>query len=341
MQALVEKAPRLLERLPGEQGLPVRERLEEAVGWLKSRRSRRAAAFAELSAVLAAGDFTLLASVVREASAYAVAELAPAEARLLARGRAVRAQLATQSHRDGPGRARHQQRSKAVRQRAAVEEVHQILRRLAMDGSSMRPVRLRAAVTRLAAAAALAEQALEPRARHEVQDWLARSRRPATGSVPRQGGRRTAPAADLADGPASAPAAAAEPMAGTRRAMSGPARLEDESLGHVAAAVRGALKKTARECSATSWERLHRQLDRALPALHPDDRVEVLVRVEAKTPADEPLLSSLLAVGDNTSPALYRSLAARLGRVLPAKAVEARAYWQCEVLRLQALFRYR
>ncbi|GGV07080.1 hypothetical protein ACIG0C_35010 [Kitasatospora aureofaciens] len=340
VQALVEKAPRLLERLAEEQGLRVRESLAEAATWLKTRRSQRSTAFAELSSVLNTGDFTLLASALRKASAYAVVELGPAETRLLARARAVRAQLASQPHREGPGRPRHQQRSRAARQRAAAEEVHQILRRLAADGSRMRPVRLRAAVTRLAAAAALAEQALEPVARREVQDWLSHSRRSAAESVPRQRSRRPVSVTGRSGSAAAESAAVMGPAAGEGLALSGPARLGDEALGLVAAAVRGALKKAARERCSTSWGRLHRQLDRALPVLHPDDRVEVLVRVEAGTAADEPLLSSLLAVGDSSS-ALYRRLARRLGRTFPADSGAARTHWQSEVLRLHQLFRYR
>jgi len=112
-------------------------------------------------------------------------------------------------------------------------------------------------------------------------------------------------------------------------------------VAQVAAAVGGALKKAARERSTTSWSRLRRQLGSALPALHPDDQVEVLLRIEASTPAEEPLLSSLLTADGACSLALYRVWSTRLGRVIPASDADARAYWQKEILRLHQLFRYR
>ncbi|MCP2313987.1 hypothetical protein [Kitasatospora paracochleata] len=121
-----------------------------------------------------------------------------------------------------------------------------------------------------------------------------------------------------------------------------PARLPEEAVAQIAAAVTGALKKAARERSTTTWSRLGRQLGNALPqVLHPADRVEVLVRVDAGTPQGEPLLSSLLAAGDTGSLAVCRDLAGRLGRAVPAEPGEARVFWQSEVLRLQQLFRYR
>ncbi|GAA1501061.1 hypothetical protein GCM10009760_63580 [Kitasatospora kazusensis] len=137
--------------------------------------------------------------------------------------------------------------------------------------------------------------------------------------------------------------AAAEPQARTKKkaAPAGPPRLPAESVAPVAAAVRAALKKAARERSTTTWSQLRRQLGNALPALHPDDQLEVLLRVEASTPAEEPLLSSLLAADASSHPAVYQRLANRLGRAFPAGAGATRAHWQTEVLRLQQLFRHR
>ncbi|WP_424863991.1 hypothetical protein [Streptomyces sp. MMS24-I29] len=65
-----------------------------------------------------------------------------------------------------------------------------------------------------------------------------------------------------------------------------------------AAAVRGALKKAARERTSTSWSRLEHQLGSALPSLNNSERVQVLVQVDRSTADDEPLLSFLLAAGD-------------------------------------------
>ncbi|MEU5578833.1 hypothetical protein ABZ791_00025 [Streptomyces huasconensis] len=64
------------------------------------------------------------------------------------------------------------------------------------------------------------------------------------------------------------------------------------------AAVRGALKKAARERTTTSWNRLEHQLGSALPSLTTNERVQVLVQVDRSTAGNEPLLSSLLAAGD-------------------------------------------
>ncbi|MFJ4192240.1 hypothetical protein [Kitasatospora sp. NPDC089509] len=109
----------------------------------------------------------------------------------------------------------------------------------------------------------------------------------------------------------------------------------------MSAAVRGALKKSARERSTTAWQQLGRQLGSALPDLHPDDQLEVLLQVESATPADEPLLSSLLAAGTGAQPAFYRNLAGRLRRALPDGFGAVHAHWQAETLRLHQLFRYR
>lgn len=116
-------------------------------------------------------------------------------------------------------------------------------------------------------------------------------------------------------------------------------RLSHAELQQVAAAVRGALKKTARERGTISWSRLRRQLGNALPRLHPDDRIEVLTQVEENTRADEPLLSSLLAVNDTGRRGMYERLATRLHK--PTPVGEGDTGWQSEVLRLHHIYRYR
>jgi hypothetical protein len=346
VQALLDAAPRLLDILPREQALRVGERLEEAATWLSGQRARRGAVFVELALVLDAGRFTRLEPVLREAESFNTRDLSPTESRLLARARSARTQRVLAPGTVRPAKIVPQQRTKAARQRAAAHDVHELLRRLASEASRMRPVRLRAAVTRLAAAAAQADQALEPATRREVQDWLSRTRsrgpRPADpGPRPEQQAKAPPPRKTGERRLPRPTAAGAKPTTTAKPAPAGSARLPAAALEHIAAAVRGALKKAARERSATSWTRLRRQLDRALPDLHPDDEVEVLVRVEANTESDEPLLSSLLAAGDRDSPALYRALADRMGRALPSEAAAARWHWQTETLRLYELFRYR
>ncbi|MEU8764700.1 hypothetical protein [Streptomyces sp. NPDC048659] len=85
----------------------------------------------------------------------------------------------------------------------------------------------------------------------------------------------------------------------------------------VAAAVRGALKKAARERTATSWERLESQLGSALPRLTTHERVQVLTMVDRAKTADAPLLSSLLAAGDPDFAPHYRSVITALGLEAP------------------------
>ncbi|WP_327406933.1 hypothetical protein OG194_47375 [Streptomyces sp. NBC_01288] len=110
----------------------------------------------------------------------------------------------------------------------------------------------------------------------------------------------------------------------------------------MAAAVRGALKKAARERSTTSWARLRRQLGSALPHhLHPDDQVIVLARVDADTPVDEPLLTSLVAATDSHSAAVFQRVANQLGRTVPDDTHAARSQWQTDALHLQQLYRYK
>ncbi|MFJ9854481.1 hypothetical protein [Streptomyces sp. NPDC101150] len=92
------------------------------------------------------------------------------------------------------------------------------------------------------------------------------------------------------------------------------------------------MKKTARERSTTSWSRLRGQLGSALP-LHPADQLEVLLRVEKQTPADEPMLSALIAVNDSSPARLYQQLLDRVGR-----GRSEPGWWQAEVHRLHQLW---
>ncbi|MFJ8787378.1 hypothetical protein [Streptomyces sp. NPDC102476] len=84
-------------------------------------------------------------------------------------------------------------------------------------------------------------------------------------------------------------------------------------------AVRGALKKAARERRTTTWSEIQqktglRQLDR----LDHQDKVELLVLVESGTAVDDPLWSALLAAaGDDAALRLHRDVCNRLSRPLP------------------------
>ncbi|MGD3112347.1 hypothetical protein [Streptomyces sp. YGL11-2] len=128
----------------------------------------------------------------------------------------------------------------------------------------------------------------------------------------------------------------------TTRKKSGPARLPSNVVADVAAAAKGALKKTARGRATTSCSRLRTQFGSALQALHPEDQFEVLLRVETllrfekQARAEEPLLSSLTAANDTCNPQLYQQLLDRLGRDRAEPG-----WWQTEALRLHQIWRHR
>jgi len=84
--------------------------------------------------------------------------------------------------------------------------------------------------------------------------------------------------------------------------------------------VRGALKKAARDGSASTWEDLKtRTGENRLVSLSHQERVDLLVLVERGRKRGEPLLSTALAVaGDHDARQVYRDVAKQLGRPVPA-----------------------
>ncbi|WPW29439.1 hypothetical protein P6B95_20020 [Streptomyces atratus] len=119
-------------------------------------------------------------------------------------------------------------------------------------------------------------------------------------------------------------------------------RLSREQVFQMASAVRAVLEQTARGQALTTWGELRRRLgESVLPHLHPDDQGEVLVAVELDTPADEPLLSSLIVVGGGEIHPLCRNVAFSLGRDVPLSDVALRSEWAVDVLRLRALWKHR
>lgn len=77
-----------------------------------------------------------------------------------------------------------------------------------------------------------------------------------------------------------------------------------------------------------------------LPHLRPDDQGELLVAVDRETPADEPLLSTLITSADSSLHWLYRHVHFSLGRErIPDSELEA--HWATEVLRLRQIWRHR
>ncbi|MFF7100610.1 competence protein CoiA family protein [Streptomyces nigra] len=122
----------------------------------------------------------------------------------------------------------------------------------------------------------------------------------------------------------------------------GEARLSQSQVLQLAPAVRTLLEQTARGQSLTTWGELRRRLgESVLPRLHPDDQGEVLVAVDRGTPADEPLLSSLIVVGDGEIHPLYRHVAFSLDRDVPLSDAALRSEWTVDVLRLRTLWKHR
>ncbi|MFF3932900.1 hypothetical protein [Streptomyces hirsutus] len=116
--------------------------------------------------------------------------------------------------------------------------------------------------------------------------------------------------------------------------------LAPDHLRSAATAVRGALKKAAREQTTTSWNRLQRQLGSALPRMTAAERITVLTLVDQQTPKDQPLLSSLVAAGDPGMAASYREVAAALGLEVPADDDELRDVLEADVQQVHHHWRH-
>ncbi|MFD3534202.1 hypothetical protein [Streptomyces sp. NPDC058664] len=165
-----------------------------------------------------------------------------------------------------------QERKARNRARGQVQSITGRLRREELSAEQQKQL-----VEELVRAAKEAGDLLSAAEQRKVDDWVE---------------RLAAPAGEPDAAEKISPAAQLKPNTITE-----PAELSAH-LVPAAAAVRGALKKAARERITTSWKRLEYQLGSALPSLSTNERVQVLVQVDRSTAGDEPLLSSLLAAGD-------------------------------------------
>ncbi len=111
-------------------------------------------------------------------------------------------------------------------------------------------------------------------------------------------------------------------------------------LESAAAAVRGALKKAAREQTTTSWARLEQQLGSALPRTTLADRVQILTLVDQAAPVDQALLSSLVAAGDPDMTTSYRKVADALGLDVPADDDDLRDVLEADVQQVHHHWRH-
>ncbi|MFF0000951.1 competence protein CoiA family protein [Streptomyces avermitilis] len=93
-----------------------------------------------------------------------------------------------------------------------------------------------------------------------------------------------------------------------------------EKAQKLAPAIRGALKKAAREQRTTTWSEIQQKTGlHQLGRLDHEDKVELLALVESDTAPDAPLWSALLAAdGDSAAVRLHREVSHRLSRPLPA-----------------------
>ncbi|MGW5120852.1 hypothetical protein ACWEQ8_36255 [Streptomyces noursei] len=112
-------------------------------------------------------------------------------------------------------------------------------------------------------------------------------------------------------------------------------------LESAAAAVRGALKKAARAQTTTNWARLEQQLGSALPSMNHAERVQVLTLVDQATPADQTLLSCLVAAGDPDMTSSYREVADALGLESPEDPTALRDVVDADVQQAHHYWRHR
>ncbi|MFH8530822.1 hypothetical protein ACH4GE_20650 [Streptomyces tendae] len=118
------------------------------------------------------------------------------------------------------------------------------------------------------------------------------------------------------------------------------ARLDRAALVALADQVRTLLQDSARAGTTVTWGDLRRRMSGVLPFLHPDDQGEILMVVDQDTPADEPLLSALVAGTDLSPHGLYRHIRFSHGRErVPDESLEM--HWRMEVFGLFQLWRHR
>ncbi|MFB7086094.1 hypothetical protein [Streptomyces sp. NPDC056296] len=104
--------------------------------------------------------------------------------------------------------------------------------------------------------------------------------------------------------------------------------------------VRTLLQDLARAGTTVTWGDLRRRMGGALLFLHPDDQGELLMVVDQDAPADDPLLSALVAAADLSPHGLYRHI--RFSRGRERVLDESREmHWRMEVFGLFQLWRHR
>ncbi|MEU0946942.1 hypothetical protein ABZ379_30015 [Streptomyces canus] len=339
-----------LETLTGPARAEAQQALDEARDWLTGHEDYQQRVFADLAQAVAERRAWDVRSQLQTATTLTRRGASPSEQRVLA---AARAFLRQQDHlpaanagrtvlyppalrsrrkrnRPGPPREapkpqppRRQQSAKekleqhleGARQerrqrRAALQEVRSILRQLgAADVSVAEERRL---ITQLTAAASAAGSSLSGSDRRNAKVWIEKQPPPSPHAQKKPPARRPRPQREL----------------------------EPAVLESAAQAVRGALKKAARAQTTTSWGQLERQLGSALPRTSLADRVQVLTVVDQTTPADQALLSSLVAAGDPDMKTSYREVASALGLEVPAGDDDLRDVLEADVEQVHRHWRH-
>jgi hypothetical protein len=321
--------------------------LEEARTWLTAHEDYQQRVFADLDAAVAEKRAFDVRSHLPQAAALTRRGASPSEQRVLA---AARAFLREQNHfpPTAPGRtvltplppprlpkrrpAREKPETKPKTEpkkepkkepnkrreerrvrHAAVTEARSILERL-NHRSSVSAREHRNLTAKLSTALETAGDWLSSSERRDARSWIN------TPAGKRQPARPTRVRSDQARQ--------------SRRELS-PAVLES-----AAAAVRGALKRAARQQTTTNWHRLEQQLGTALPHMTIADRIEVLTLVDRATPADQAPLSSLVAAGDPDMTTAYRTVASALGLDLPADDDDLRDVLEADVQQVHHHWRH-
>ncbi len=318
----------------GDEAHAVAALLEQARSWLEQQEQLRADLFGRLTKAVRDAEAEEVTSLLTHVNRKAARERTAEQHRIAAQAAAFlrdvkrRAAQADREVRLAQPRGRTRSRAGSERaeshrdsqMRAAHGRMSRLLSDLEREADQLALRDFRYQVFTLAKEAEAARALVTPRQAEAVERWLARAEQTQS---------------------ASSTEAPAPPAGDVERTVPLPRRWPPAELTGLAASMRRSLQVTAREGSALSSSKYGRQMAELLHQLHPDDQVQVLLRIEDATRTNEPLLSSMLAVVDTASPALYRDLAARTGRQVPSTAAEARAHWQAEALRVQQLFRQR
>ncbi|OEJ29016.1 hypothetical protein AS594_35975 [Streptomyces agglomeratus] len=297
--------------------------VEKASEWLSTQDRLRRVLFNRLEEAERNNDALVARSLMGQVNAVLAHDDPPskAEAGIVAAVRGLKPPRRPQPARPiqsrtkpAPGTSTPREERRA--RRIALAEARSLLGRL--DAKCLPAAKEQRLIRDLARVTETAGEWLSVRERGDVERWISKL----------AAQQRQQDADDTAKPAPCAPVSSSVPEASDRL---GQPRLSPDVHASAAAAVRGALKKAAREQTTTSWARLGHQLGSALPPMGNADRVQVLILVDQATPPNEPLLCSLLAAGDLEVRKDYRSVAAALSLEAPIDDEDLRDVVEADV----------